>query len=87
MLHVRGVIGVGKEFRARSVERCRKHLRHYLFRLDVVGNVSLHTVQLRRWDIVSREGSTKSLAPRFRNLAPAKKRDLLAMTVIYTVRP
>lgn len=30
---------------------------------------------------------TRSFAPRLRNLAPAKNRDLLAMIVICTVRP
>ena len=30
---------------------------------------------------------TRSFAPRFRNRAPAKNRDLLAMIVMYTVLP
>lgn len=66
------------------MKRCCEDFGDNLFGLDVVSDITLKESA----NISQRElTQTRSFAPRFRNLAPAKYLDLLAIIVIYTVRP
>src|SRR5438046_1678578 len=85
MLHIRRIVWVCVEFWSRGMERCRHHLRYNLLSLDVISNITLKKISgTLDWRTLER---TRSLAPRFKNRAPAKNRDRLAIIVIYTVRP
>lgn len=64
------------------MERRRKHLRHDLLRLDIVGDITLITSRQPRAAIYDEVVLTRSFAPRFKKRAPAKKRDRLASIVM-----
>ncbi len=53
----------------------------------VVRNIALATYGEKSYNIAGQSDLTRSFAPRFKNRAPAKNLDRLAMMVIYTVRP
>lgn len=86
MLYVRGVPWIVEQ-RIPNMKRCGSHFRYNLLSFDVVCNIPLTYTALEKGIfkntscIPSHHQPTLSLAPRFKNLAPAKYRDLRAIRV------
>ena len=84
MLNVGGPVRVCKQSWPWGMKRSCEDFRDDLFGLDIICNIAL-TLSVKSFKEIQR--LTKSFAPRFKNRAPAKYRERLAIIVIYTVRP